>query len=285
MKIAIIGTGKMGSLFARYFKEKYCVYVYDKYGTNVEKLVKEGVKEITLEELKEIDYVILSVSLENMIDTLKEVVCYMKRGSILIEISSIKHSIYKIMKELYKEYGVRMISLHPLFGQGIKSMNDAKFVLVPVVNYEEEEKTVSSLFPNAKIIKMDAKEHDKAMAIILGLTHLVNFIFVKSIIDEDYNKLKEIGGTTFKLNSILLESIMNDAPNLTIQLLTLNPFMKMYTKKFMRHAINISRLLTDGDKDRLLEEYKEAREEMNKKSKMEESYELMYKILQELNNR
>lgn len=285
MKIAIIGTGKMGSLFARYFKEKYCVYVYDKYGTNIERLVKEGVKEITLKELKDIDYVILSVSLENMVDTLKEVVCYMKRGSILIEISSIKHSIYKIMKELYKEYGVRMISLHPLFGQGIKSMNDAKFVLIPVINYEEEEKTVSSLFPNAKIVKMDAKEHDKAMAIILGLTHLINFIFVKSIIDEDYNKLKEIGGTTFKLNSILLESIMNDAPNLTIQLLTSNPFVKRYTKKFMRHAINISRLLIDGDKDRLLEEYKEAREQMNKKSKMEESYELMYRILQGLNNR
>ncbi len=286
MKIAVIGSGRMGSFFARYFMSNdHEVYVYDRDKGKMDILLKEGAEEISLDQLRGMDLVMIAVSLEHTRSVIRDIARYMRSNATLVEISSIKQGVYNILKMIHKRYNINPLSIHPLFGQGIRSLESARIILIPVINPIQEHDLAKKLFLNARIIEMDQREHDRSMAIILGLTHLTNLVIAKVILEEDYAKLKEIGGTTYRLQSILVESIMNDDPNLSIALLLLNRFMKRYAKRFMKEVEHTCNAIINGDAKYLLNSYKATRDRLAKKSNIEESYRLMYTILEELNNK
>lgn len=276
MKIAIIGGGKMGSLLINYLKDEHEVYVYDK---DLAKIKRLDAKRIRLEELKTMDFVIIAVPLELTSDVIEDVARYMSKGSKLMEISSIKYYSYRSLIKVGKRYDLHVLSIHPLFGEGLRSFKDAKIILIPI--NEGDYGFVKELFKDAKIIEMNVKEHDKAMAIVLGLTHLSNFIIGKTIINEDYERLKEIGGTTFRLQSILLESVMNDPPSLSVPLM-IHPSMKRYVKRFKKIVDDVYNDIINEDREHLAKSYKHTRDKF---SDVDKSYRLMYDMLSKLNNK
>jgi prephenate dehydrogenase len=274
MKIAIIGAGKMGSLFAKYLSNKYAVYLYDK---DVRR-IKE-VHRITLDKLSAMDLVIIAVPLEDTSSVIEKAAGYMRRGSRLMEISSVKHYSYKSLIKVGRRYGLKVLSIHPLFGEGLQSFKEAKMILIPI--NEDDHTFVRELFEEAKITEMDVREHDKIMAIVLGLTHLTNFIIAKTIINEDYDRLKEVGGTTFRLQTILLEGVMNDPSSLSIPLMV-HPYMKRYAKRFKKIVDDTCNAIIKEDKKHLSNSYRYTRDKF---SNLDESYRIMYDILDKLNNK
>lgn len=274
MKIAIVGAGgKMGSLFTRYFANKHDVYAYDKDRESI-----RGYNLIEVDELHKMDVVIIAVPLEHTGRVIDDIARYMSKDSRLIEISSIKHYSYRSLIRA-KRYGIKVSSIHPLFGEGLQSFDGAKIILIPI--NDDDHEFIKGLFEEAEIIEMDVKEHDKSMAIVLGLIHLSNFVIAKTIVNEDYNRLKEIGGTTFRLQSVLLEGIMNDPPSLSIPLM-INPSMKRYAKKFKKVVDDICNAIIDEDRKYLSNSYKHTRDKF---SSLDESYRLMYELIDKLNNK
>ena len=61
------------------------------------------------------------------------------------------------------------------------------------------------LFPKANFVTIDAAEHDKKIAVILGLTHIINIAFANILAkDEKISEVKIVGniivGKTQRLN-------------------------------------------------------------------------------------
>lgn len=277
MKIAIIGAGgKMGSLFTKYFANNHDVYAYDK---DVESMKQLNAKILGLDELDAMDLVIITVPLEHTSKVLEDAARYMKKEARLMEISSIKHYSYQTLIKVGKRYGLKVLSIHPLFGEGLQSFEKARIILIPI--NDGDYTFIKELFCQAKIITMNVKEHDKIMAIVLGLTHLSNFVMAKIIVNEDYDKLKEIGGTTFRLQSILLESVMRDPPSLSVPLMV-NPYMKRYAKRFKKIVDDICNDIINADKKHLSNSYRYTRDKFGS---LEESYRLLYDIIDRLNNK
>ena len=102
-----------------------------------------------------------------------------------------------------------------MFGPGVKNIKNRNIISVPIKDGKKELEIAKSLFPEANFVTIDSKEHDKKIALILGLPHLVNLIFANVLSkDEKIILTEKMSGTTFKVQKILAESILTESPEL-----------------------------------------------------------------------
>ena len=179
-EIAIIGVnGKMGKWFANYFhKMGFKVKGFD---TNDEIKEKFIIKANSLVgAILKTDYVLLCTPTKRTPEIIRLIAKEMQRGAYLIEISSQK---FKTAQTLLKiPSRVNPICIHPMFGPGAKKIKNNNMVLVPIKDVKKELTVAKSLFQGANFVTIDAPEHDKKVAVILGLTHLMNMKVLLSML-------------------------------------------------------------------------------------------------------
>ena len=99
----------------------------------------------------------------------------MKRGTYLIDISSEKAKTVPSLTKMAAK--INPICIHPMFGPGVKNIKGQNIISVPVKDAKKELTVAKSLFEGANFVTIDAAEHNKKIAVILGLTHLLNLVF------------------------------------------------------------------------------------------------------------
>ena len=139
----------------------------------------------------------------------------MKHGSYLIEISSQKlKTAQTLMKTPNK---INPICIHPMFGPGTKKIDGKNMIIIPIKDVKKELDAAKLLFPKADFVTIDASEHDKKIAVILGLTHLINIAFANILAkDEKISLTEKMSGSTFKIQKIVTESIPVSYTHLTL---------------------------------------------------------------------
>jgi len=212
-EIAIVGVnGKMGKWFANYFhKMGFKVKGFD---TNNEIKEKFIIKANSLVgAILQMDYVLLCTPTKNTPEIIRLIAKEMKRGSYLIEISSQKSkTALTLLKTPSK---VNPICIHPMFGPGTKKIDGKNIIIIPIKDAQNELNATKLLFPKANFVTIDAIEHDKKIAVILGLTHLINIAFANILAKDEKTSLTEkMSGTTFKAQKIIAESILTESPEL-----------------------------------------------------------------------
>jgi len=113
----------------------------------------------------------------------KEVAGRLKPGSTLVEISSVKGETLPALRKLVGKK-VTLLSIHPLFGPALESRKGMKIAVITGKGGRADgaEPTLArKLFPEARIIPMSRKEHDKSMAVVLSLTHLLNVVYAGTV--------------------------------------------------------------------------------------------------------
>ncbi len=194
----------------------------------------------------------------------------MKRGTYLIEISSQKSKTISALSKMPSK--INPICIHPMFGPGTKKIKGKNIISVPVKDAKKELTVARSLFPGANFVTIDAAEHDKKIAVILGLTHLMNLVFANILSKDDKISLTEkMSGTTFKVQKILSESIMTESPEL-IETIIANPEIRKVAEEFWK---DIGRLLTavqEGKTEEVVNYVKSCQERLDKNTSLEASY-------------
>ncbi len=269
-KISIIGVnGKMGKWFANYFHK----IGFEVIGFDTENEIKEKfiVKANSLVgAILQTDYVILCTPTKNTPEIIRLIAKEMKHGSYLIEISSQKS---KTAQTLLKTPAkVNPICIHPMFGPGIKKIDGKNIIIIPIKDVKKELATTKLLFPEANFVTIDAIEHDKKIAVILGLTHLINIAFANILAkDEKISLTEKMSGTTFKVQKIIAESILTESPEL-IETIISNPEVRRFGEEFWK---DIGKLLTDsqeGKSEEIIEYIKSSRNKISKNTDLEKSY-------------
>ena len=269
-EIAIVGVnGKMGKWFANYFhKMGFKVKGFDTNNEIKEKFIEKANSLVSC--ILQIDYVLLCTPTKNTPEIIRLISKEMKRGSYLIEISSHKSKTAQTLLKTPSK--INPICIHPMFGPGSKNIAGKNVIIVPIKDAQKELTATKLLFPGANFVTIDAVEHDKKIAVILGLTHLINIAFANILAkDEKISLTEKMAGTTFKAQRIIAESILTESAEL-IETIVSNPEVRKYGEEFWK---DIGRLLTnsqEGKSEEIIDYIKSSQEKISKNVDLEKSY-------------
>jgi prephenate dehydrogenase len=280
-KIAIIGAGgRMGSWFIEYLlaKNNFHIKAYDKNINSIGRHVNLKIEGDFHSCVKDSDIVILCVPLRIIPKMIIECSKIMKPNSVLIDISSIKNKSFQSLLKI-QDY-ILPICIHPMFGRGASKKNNLKILFIPIREYKREMQFVQDLFQNFNILSLEnAIQHDRIMAIVLGLNHYINMIFADIIGSQKYKDLEFYSGSTFKMQCIVSESVLNDDPILLNSLFMDNPFIKKEIKNFHRKLLDYYQIINDKDDKKLIKQLKRIKLSIEKHHDLNSSYRKMYKLL------
>ena len=159
-----------------------------------------------------------------------------------------------------------------MFGPGIKKIKGRNIICIPIKDAKKELEEAKLLFPKSNFVTIDAVEHDKKIAVILGLTHLINIVFANILAKDDKILLTDkMSGSTFKAQKIITESILTESPDL-IETIISNPELRRYGEEFWK---DIGRLLTDtqeGKSEEIQNYIRASQEKISKNVDLDKSY-------------
>ncbi len=276
-KITIIGAGgQMGQWFAKYFSSQgFEVTGYDSENKVSGKDIK--ISESLVGGILKADYVVLCTPTRRTPEIIRLIAKEMKRDTYLIEISSEKSKVVSSLSKMPAK--INPICIHPMFGPGTKTIKGQNIISVPIKDAKKELTVTKALFEGANFVTIDAAEHDKKIAVILGLTHLMNLVFANIISkDEKMNLTEKMSGTTFRVQKTLAESIMTESPEL-IETIIANPEIRRVAEELWK---DIGRLLTavqESKTEEVINYIKECQERLAKHTDVAESYKRMTKMV------
>ena len=269
-KLTIIGAGgKMGQWFAKFFSDNgYEVTGYDAENKITGKTIIKS--DSLVGSVLQADYVMLCTPTRRTPEIIRLIAKEMKRGTFLIEISSQKSKTISALSKIPPK--INPICIHPMFGPGTKKIKGKNVISIPVKDAKKELTVAKELFEGANFVTIDANEHDKKIAVILGLTHLVNLVFANVISkDEKITLTEKMSGTTFKAQKILSESILTESPEL-IETIIANPEIRKFAEEFWK---DIGRLLTavqEGKTEEVVNYVKSCQDRLAENTNLEDSY-------------
>ena len=279
--IAIIGAGgQMGKWLAGYFVKKG----FEVTGFDTENPVPTNINkaESLISAILNKEYVLLSTPTKKTPEIIRLIAKEMRRESYLIDITSQKSKTATALGKIPAK--VCPVCIHPMFGPGAKGVKGQNIISIPIKDGKKELDVAKNLFPDANFVTIDSTEHDKKIAIILGLTHLINIAFANILAKEDKILLTEkMAGTTFKAQKIIAESILTESPEL-IETIISNPEIRRVAEEFWK---DIGRLLSsaqEGNGHEIVTYINANKDKLSENIDLEKSYKKLTKMVSTMKN-
>jgi len=232
MKISIIGgAGKMGLCISKILlKQGLDPMVWDKDGQRLLKMQEQGIKiaKSCEDAIKKADIILISVSIKDFEEAIKEISPYLGKDQLLIDISSVKQRTIKTMHKHIRT--ATAIGAHPMFGPSADSLEDQNIVLTPTTF--EETRIAKKIKRNlnitgAKTIIMTPKEHDQLMVTALALPHLIALATAEMLLLTDREMLRHTAGPSLKTLMTLVNNVISEDPELYCSIQTNLPSGKI----------------------------------------------------------
>ena len=276
-KIAIIGSeGQMGKWFTKYFLEKG----FEVVGYDAEKEIKD--KAVTKAQslvgaILAVDYVILCIPVKRTPETIRLIAKEMRRDSYLIDISSLKSKSAAALAKIPDK--VNPICIHPMFGPGTKKLKGQNIISIPIRDAKKELTVAKSLFSDANFVQIDAAEHDKKIAIVLGMTHLVNVALANILAkEENFTLVEKMAGTTFKAQKLLTAGIMTETPEL-IETIIANPEIRKFAEEFWKDIGRMLILVQENRTEEIVKYTTSAKERLAKNIDLDDAYKKLVQMV------
>jgi chorismate mutase/prephenate dehydrogenase len=146
--------------------------------------------------------------------------------------------------------GVRVASLHPMFGPDTELLSGSHvvFVDVGVAGAVEEAKALFSS-TMAVAVEMDLDEHDRLIAYVLGLSHALNIAFFTALSrsGEAAPRLHEISSTTFDHQLRIAGNVARESSQLYFEIQALNPYGSESLEALRQAVADLSAVVARSD--------------------------------------
>ncbi|MHA1698856.1 MAG: prephenate dehydrogenase/arogenate dehydrogenase family protein, partial [Promethearchaeota archaeon] len=205
------------------------------------------------------DWVMLSVPIPAHEEVIRDVAPLMKRDAVLFDIASVKGKIPKWLEKAREKNDIRILSTHPMFGPGATSMENKNFVLIDLEGdrkvLDEFSRIIADDHP--KIIEIDYHEHDKLVAYTLGLSHFINILFGKLLVDKGVNleTLRNIEGTTFHLQHLISQEVVTQEPFIYSTIEMENEYFIDILEDLKASINNLIKIIKDKNYDEFIREF------------------------------
>ncbi len=237
--LGIIGCGAFGAFMVPHMTAHYDVSIYDT--SDVSALAQaHGVKIRSLAEVAASDIVVLAVPVQKMEPVLETIAPHVKAGALVIDVASVKIKPTQFMERVLPAH-TSIVGTHPLFGpqsgkNGIAGLN----IAVCNVRGDRMAGVVAFLRGQLKlnVIETTAENHDRELAYVHGLTHMLGKVIVSLNLPKFSMTTK-----TYELIDQAVEFIRYDSDELFKAIERENPFTVEAKKSFFAAARNLEEAL------------------------------------------
>jgi prephenate dehydrogenase len=285
VKIAIVGgTGKMGQWMARFLlSEKLEVVLIgrdeNKLAAACSELHVEGSADLAA--TSQADLIIISVPIAAFEQTVKELSRFVKKGQTVVDVTSVKAMPVDLMHKYLA--GCLVLGTHPVFGPGAGSLEGHNVVLTPASETENKFAELVRVFlknRGARVEMMTPAEHDRRMAVVLGLAHYIAIVSGDTLLNLDNLKDMELAsGVTFRVLTTLVASVLNEDPSLYASIQTTLPELPHIEAEFIARASQWAELVKQKDSGEFIRRMAELRNKLETTLPGEnQAYRDMYRI-------
>lgn len=259
MNVGIIGgSSGLGRTLIYYFRDEFDVFISGRDHNKGRNVADEaGVNYIeSNEELTKIsDLLVISVPINNTSDVIREVAPFMKEGSVMVDVTSIKEEPSKTMAEVLPD-NVEYVPTHPIFGPRTTELDNQVIVLTAERKGEWYEKIYNYLeSKNMRVIETTAEKHDYMMGIVQVLTHF-SFISTASAIEKlkiNISETEDYESPIYNLMIDMIARIVSQNPYLTYYIQSMNNNGDKIRNTFAEAVLELRDAINDEDDEKFIE--------------------------------
>ena len=256
MQVAVIGgTRGLGKWIANFLKKKgYKVIITGRNSIMGEAIASKIGVSYTSDNIKassDSDVVILSLPIDLTPQTIKEIAPHIRKGFLLLDVTSVKELPAKVMYEHAPE-GVEVLPTHPMFGPRVRSLDGQVVVLTPKNHGQWYQKVVDFLeTEQARVLVTTPEDHDRMMSIVQGLTHFA-YISVASAIERmkiDVKQSRNFASPIYSLMLDMIARIVAQNPYLCYSIQTQNRYIPEVHDAFMETFHDLKSMVDHKNQD------------------------------------
>lgn len=204
------------------------------------------------------DLVVVAVPMAGTAKVLEEIAALRPSG-VVAEMCSLKGHLERLMRRL-RTGGLRLVSFHPMFGPNVRMLSGRTVVFCSGAD-PGDLGVLRGLFEDtsAELVEMDISEHDRRIALVLGLTHLSNLSYARALRGSGIGAkaLAQVAGETYNKQLTTTTQVVEENPELYFQIQALNPVTEEVADGLVASVCEWRDTVVRGDADafsRLMDE-------------------------------
>lgn len=208
------------------------------------------------------DVTIVSVPISITIDVINQIWPYLKKWSIICDVTSVKIWSAKVMDNLIKRW-IFSIPMHPVFWPFVKNINWQVVVLTPqedIKNIFQYKFLIWELNKfGAKVIECSPEKHDEMMSIIQWITHFSLFVMGETLrrLKVDMDFANNFVSPVYKLVTSTIARYMNQNPSLYADIQLNNDLNLKAHEVFIQTSQDFHNLLKNNQKQEFVDGLKQ----------------------------
>lgn len=219
--LVVGGRGAMGAWFAKFLRSQgHRVAIHDIAGA----LEGFDYESDLIVGSRRNDLILLSTPISVTAALLARIAEAKPEGTVF-DICSLKTPIASSLRHCVSK-GVKVASLHPLFGPNTGSLA-GRNILLSDCGSKEAMETGRSIFKDtgANLIEVSLDEHDPLMACVLGMSHAINIAFFNALAESgrSFDELIRVSSSTFAKQVATAKDVGAENPLLYYEIQSLNP--------------------------------------------------------------
>ena len=168
---------------------------------------------------------------------------------LVFDIGSLKSPLRSGLMAL-AEAGVRVTSVHPMFGPDTELLSGEHVVFVDVGHPDATEEA-EALFAStmATRVRMDLESHDRVMGFVLGLSHALNIAFFTALAGsgETAPHLADVSSTTFEAQLDVARRLAGENPHMYFEIQSLNEYGDVALSELVEAVKRVRETVVAGD--------------------------------------
>ena len=259
MNVGIIGgSDGLGKTLVYYFRDEFEVYISARDHKKGKQVADElGVSYIESNEgLANIsDILVIAVPIQFTCDVIREVAPFMKSGSVMVDVTSVKEGPTKTMGEVLPE-SVEYIPTHPVFGPRTTRLDNQVIVLTADRKGKWYPKVYDYLTgKNMRVIETSAEKHDFMMSIVQVLTHFsfISTAYAFEKLNVDISETEDYESPIYNLMIDMIARIVSQNPYLTYNIQSMNSNGPNIRNTFAEAVKELRDVINDGDEEKFID--------------------------------
>ena len=198
-RMAIVGVGLIGGSLAKAVKERKLVGEVLGIGRSEQRLARAKEHGIIDrysaridETLGEADLIVVATPVGIVVDIIREMIPFLKKGTIITDVGSVKKKIVEEVETFIPDY-LYLVGGHPIAGTENSGFEESfstlfegrKCIITPVATTNSQAlKKVKELWTRvgSTVVCMDGEEHDQVLAAVSHLPHMIAYSMVNSLL-------------------------------------------------------------------------------------------------------
>lgn len=226
--LGFVGLGAFGRFAAQHLAPHFQTVFYDPGVSHLPPPLNFCIESVSLEKVAACDIIVLAMPVQHLSEVVHLISPLLKPGTLVLDVCSVKSEPLEILSKLPRH--VDILGTHPVFGpqSGKYGIAGLPIALVPLRGRRTHivNKFLKDIL-GLNVFVMNAEEHDRQMASVQGLTHLIAKVMLAMPQKDIWLKT-----ATYEHLEAMVDMLRHDSDDLFRAICGHNPYVGDVVKGF-----------------------------------------------------